>query len=201
MANKMEKLRRIQCQLVAPKDKPNDFGGYKYRSAESILAAVKPLLETEKCALTLSDEIIVPATELGRVYVKATATLYDENTGEVIASTTAFAREAGNKKGMDDSQVTGATSSYARKYALNGLLAIDDTKDADTNEYTAQYTLHSLAELLGQNSIDAEDFAQLLWQRKFKELTPKAITWASENFNDAVDRYLQKDKERAAAKP
>ena len=125
MGNIDERLIHIQGELKAPKSQENKFGGYKYRSCEDILEAVKPLLKKEKVTLTISDDIIEVG---GRVYVKATATLSD---GEDTISTSAFAREAEMKKGMDDSQITGSASSYARKYALNGLFAIDDTKDAD----------------------------------------------------------------------
>ena len=121
----MKELIAIQSELKAPKNQWNDFGKYNYRSAEDILEAVKPLLKEYNCHLTISDEMIV----LGeRYYVKATATLAKD--GESI-STTAYAREEQSKKGMDASQITGSTSSYARKYALNGLFCIDDTKDPD----------------------------------------------------------------------
>lgn len=133
--NIYEKLTAVQVELKAPKDKDNKFGGYKYRSCESILEAVKPLLAKRGLALTIQDDIVLIQD---RFYVKATATVYDYNaTSETFKtiSVQAFAREEESKKGMDGSQVTGAASSYARKYALNGLFAIDDTKDADTNEY------------------------------------------------------------------
>lgn len=123
MKNLVLKLSEIQKNLKAPKNQRNNFGGYNYRSCEDILEAVKPLLNG--LILTISDDIVEVG---GRVYVKATAKISD---GENIIENTAFAREAEARKGMDDSQVTGATSSYARKYALNGLLCIDDTKDAD----------------------------------------------------------------------
>lgn len=127
--NTMQTLNRIQKELKAPKGQVNKFGGYRYRSCEDILEAVKPLLGS--AVLTLSDDII---GEGGRVYVRATATLRDGNESTTV---TAFAREADTKKGMDESQITGAASSYARKYALNGLFAIDDTKDADaTNDHS-----------------------------------------------------------------
>jgi hypothetical protein len=130
--NKMT-LAAIQAELKAPKGNFNSFGKYKYRSCEDIVEAVKPLLADHRCHLILSDEIVAV---LDRVYVKATATIWKG--AEVIGQATAFAREALDKKGMDDSQITGTASSYARKYALNGLLAIDDTKDADTDQDTAQ---------------------------------------------------------------
>ena len=125
-----EILQRIQCELVAPKGQTNKFGGYRYRSAEDILEAVKPLLKKYNAALTIHDEII----EVGgaaRVYVRAIASLFDASSGALVANSAALAREAMMKKGMDEAQITGSASSYARKYALNGLFAIDDTKDAD----------------------------------------------------------------------
>lgn len=126
-----EKLLAIQTELKAPKNQRNDFGKFNYRSCEDILEAVKPLLKKHKAALTISDDIV----QIGdRYYVKAVARLSDIEDGESIENP-AFARESDTKKGMDESQVTGATSSYARKYALNGLFLIDDNKDADTNEF------------------------------------------------------------------
>ena len=121
------KLSGIQGSLKAPKGQTNKFGGYNYRSAEDILNAVKPLLGEWGCSIVVSDEIQEVA---GRVYVRATATLADNDSEQAIASH-AFAREAEAKKGMDEAQITGSASSYARKYALNGLLAIDDTRDPD----------------------------------------------------------------------
>ena len=125
-----EKLVAIQTDLKAPKGQKNTFGGYKYRSCEDILEAVKPLLAREGLVLNISDEVIEIG---GRVYVKAKATITD---GQNFQTSTAYAREAETKKGMDPAQVTGTSSSYARKYALNGLFCIDDTKDPDTDEYT-----------------------------------------------------------------
>lgn len=130
----MEALRLIQQELKAPKGQYNSFGKYKYRSCEDIVEAVKPLLAKNGCQLTLSDDMVEIG---GRVYVKATATITDGKETEVV---TAFAREPDQKKGMDESQITGTASSYARKYALNGLLLIDDTKDPDTDEYHQQIT-------------------------------------------------------------
>lgn len=127
-----EKLLAIQTKLKAPKGQYNSFGKYSYRSAEDILEAVKPLNAEQGVLLTITDEIKEVG---GRIYVVATATVSD-GTDELKVS--AFAREPENKKGMDDSQITGATSSYARKYALNGLYAIDDNKDADTDEHKQQ---------------------------------------------------------------
>ena len=125
-----ETLGNIQAKLKAPKNQFNAFGKYKYRSLEDILEGLKPLLVEHKSSVTIADEIV----EVGsRIYVKATVTLHQ---GKENISVTAYAREAESRKGMDDSQVTGSASSYARKYACNGLFAIDDTKDADaTNQH------------------------------------------------------------------
>lgn len=126
----MKELITIQNELKAPKNMFNSFGNYKYRNLEGILEAVKPLLKANECVLTISDKPICVGEWH---YIEATATLTNKD-GEVV-SVTASARESENKKGMDDSQITGTASSYARKYACNGLFAIDDTKDADTDEY------------------------------------------------------------------
>ena len=125
--NIRQKLQGIQSSLKAPKGQTNKFGGYRYRSAEDILEALKPLLGEWGCSLVIQDDMVEVG---GRVYVKASANLIDNET-ESVLSTSAFAREAEVKKGMDDAQITGSASSYARKYALNGLFAIDDTKDPD----------------------------------------------------------------------
>lgn len=126
-----EKLMMIQQGLNAPKSQRNDFGKYNYRSCEDILQAVKPLLSETKTVVLLSDSVV----EIGcRIYIRATAMLRDTESAEYIMAE-AYAREEESKKGMDASQVTGAASSYARKYALNGLFAIDDNKDSDaTND-------------------------------------------------------------------
>ena len=125
---KTNKLMLIQASLKAPKNQRNAFGNYNYRSCEDILEAVKPLLYDTQTTLTISDEMVEVG---GRIYVKATATLKDCETWEIIEQNSAYARESESKKWMDDSQITWATSSYARKYALNGLFCIDDVKDAD----------------------------------------------------------------------
>ncbi len=125
------KLAEIQQELKAPKDKKNTYGGYNYRSAEGILEALKPVLARHEATVVLTDELV----QVGdRYYVKATAALWSTTDTDVVTAN-GWAREAEVKKGMDDSQITGTASSYARKYALNALLLIDDTKDADTDEY------------------------------------------------------------------
>ena len=134
----MDILSKIQTELVAPKNQRNNFGKYNYRSCEDILEGLKPLLLKYECSVVLTDDIIMVGD---RIYVKATASLYGKVkslAGECIdrlAESTAFAREPKEQKGMNEAQITGSASSYARKYALNGLFAIDDSKDADTNEH------------------------------------------------------------------
>ena len=136
-----DKLLAIQSELKAPKNLYNKFGGYNYRNAEGILEAVKPLLKKYGATLVISDEIVEVG---GRIYVKSSAILRDVDSSFKNAidadalGVTAYAREPESKKGMDESQITGSTSSYARKYALNGLFLLDDTKDADTDEYHEQ---------------------------------------------------------------
>ena len=127
-------LMAVQAELKAPKNQHNSFGKYDYRSAEDIIEAVKPLLKDNGLFLNMSDDIVLIGD---RYYVKATVKVVDVVTGESV-QTSALAREAAQKKGMDESQVTGTASSYARKYALNGLFAIDDNRDADTDEYARQ---------------------------------------------------------------
>lgn len=131
MGDLLKKLSEVQIALKAPKGQYNNFGGYTYRSCEDILEAVKPLLHKNGLVLTISDDMEYIN---GRFYIRATANVFDTETGENIKCF-ALAREAETKKGMDDSQVTGTASSYARKYALNGLFNIDDTKDADAPEH------------------------------------------------------------------
>lgn len=126
-----KKLQKIQCRLKTPKSRWSKFGKYWYRSLEDIYEAAKPLLDEQGLLLILEDKIVIIG---GRIYVKATAILQDVEDGGAI-STTAYAREEETRKGMDSSQITGATSSYARKYALNSLFLLDDSKDADTDEY------------------------------------------------------------------
>ena len=138
--NIYEKLSNIQQKLKTPKGQKNTFGGYSYRSAEDILENVKPICNEFRTTLILTDSIL-PVNGLSdtRFYVEAKATLFDWDSDATV-EVTALARESAQKKGMDDSQITGTASSYARKYAMNGLFNIDDTKDADTDEYHKQNT-------------------------------------------------------------
>ena len=144
--NIFEKLQKIQYEMKAPKNLFNKFGNYSYRNAEGILEAFKPYGDKYKVVLVVSDNIKMVGD---RTYVEAIATLYDTESDEVVTNV-AYARESEDKKGMDASQVTGATSSYARKYALNGLFLLDDTKDADTNEYHEQTSSRITAQQLGK---------------------------------------------------
>lgn len=129
----MSLLSKIQSELNAPKNQFNGFGKYKYRSLEDIFEGLKPLIKKYECSVLVSDEIKIVGD---RIYIQATAELRDKD-NNIVATNTGWARESLTKKGMDDSQVTGATSSYARKYALNGLFAIDDVKDADSMDNSA----------------------------------------------------------------
>lgn len=160
-----EKLQKIQCELKAPKNLYNSFGKYKYRNAEGICEAVKPMLEKYKVILTLSDDII----QVGeRYYIKATASLKDVESDGFI-DTTAMARESLDKKGQDDSQITGTASSYARKYALNGLFLLDDTKDADSDEY------HNQTKKDDQPSAKEQKEVETIKHQKISDLKVKAI--------------------------
>jgi len=147
----MKELIEIQNKLKAPKGQYNSFGKYKYRNCEDILEAVKPLLKEQECTLTISDEMVMIGS---RYYIKATVIIKNSNGEQEV--TTAYAREEETKKGMDSSQVTGATSSYARKYALNGMFCIDDTKDSDTTNTGASQSNST------SNNVDADTLALAL---------------------------------------
>jgi len=152
----MNALMEIQRKLKAPKNRRNSFGNYNYRSCEDILEGLKPILAEHDAVMTISDQIITVGT---RVYVQATVTL---RTPDGEYTTSAMAREAETKKGMDDSQITGMASSYARKYALNGMFLIDDTKDADTDEYRQETEGRAQTEAVGDKKITKTKAAALL---------------------------------------
>lgn len=168
----MKELITIQSELKAPKSQFNKFGGYKYRKAEDILEAVKPLLAKQKCTLTITDDVVLIGN---RIYVKATATIKNEK-GE-CETTTGWAREDETKKGMDGSQITGASSSYARKYALNGLFAIDDNADSDTTN-TGQQDNHHLA---------AQQTAQTQQQQSQTTAQPAQPQYHPNNLAEALE--------------
>lgn len=173
----IQRVGDIQHKLKAPKGQYNSFGKYNYRSCEDILEGVKPLLKEHNLALLIDDEIV----QIGeRYYVKATAKITD---GREIVSATAYAREPDTKKGMDESQITGATSSYARKYALNALLCIDDTKDADTMDNSKKpvqqtqetvYNWNSLKTRAVQGGISEEELVQYVTET-FKVSKPSEL--------------------------
>jgi hypothetical protein len=153
-----EKLMSIQSRLKAPKNQYNSFGKYYYRSLEDISEALKPLLADVKATMTVSDEPVIIGD---RVYIKATATITDTEDPTQTIINTAYAREPATKKGMDDSQITGATSSYARKYCLNGLFCIDDNKDADSMPPVATITsaqANEISSLVDRTGADLEAF-------------------------------------------
>ena len=175
------KLMNIQQELKAPKVQYNDFGKYAYRSCEDILEAVKPLLKKEKVVLTISDELQYIGN---RYYIKATATLIDTES-EATISNSAYAREEETKKGMDGSQITGASSSYARKYALNGLFGIDDNKDSDTTNIQSKEKKEDKKaspkqiELI-QKYYQGENLTKLLEVNNLEKLEDMSINKASE---------------------
>lgn len=194
MKELIKKIASIQKELKAPKNQYNNFGKYKYRSCEDILEAVKPLVNGIDCILTISDEIVM----LGdRYYVKATAEITD---GTNSISNTAYARESLDKKGMDDSQITGAASSYARKYALNGLLCIDDTKDAETDEHTEQTKKSNPAE---QPKLSKQCQTEMLACETIPELDACGQKWAKTEDRNALASLYGIIKTRIAeqAKP
>jgi len=158
----MKELTAIQSDLKSPKNQVNNFGKYKYRSLEDIQEALKPLLKEHDCYVTLTDDIVMVGD---RIYVKATATIFKNDDPKNSVSVSAFARESLSKKGMDESQITGSASSYARKYAMNGLFAIDDTKDAEatnTHGQTQQSPSSKLMQIANSNGISPKALADKL---------------------------------------
>ena len=170
--NICEQLIKVQNELKAPKNQRNNFGGYNYRSCEDILEAVKPILKENGLTLFITDDIVNVGD---RYYIVAIATLIDIETGEKI-TTQANARESEEKKGMDQSQITGTASSYARKYCLNGLFLIDDTKDADTDEYQ-KTTNENKTETKSINTKINQTMVKSLTEAiRNKEYTKKAVS-------------------------
>lgn len=167
--NIYEKLQMVQNELHVPKNLTNKFGGYNYRNAEGICEAAKPILAKHGLALTISDEIFEIC---GRIYVKAYATVHDFESNDVIMCK-AFAREPEEKKGMDAAQITGTCSSYARKYALNGLFLLDDTKDPDSEEYKTTADAKAKAEVVSSKK-KAEPAAERITPDQLEVLKAKA---------------------------
>jgi hypothetical protein len=188
--NIYERLALVQSKLKAPKSQTNSFGGYFYRSCEDILEAVKPILKEYNLTLTLSDDVVEIG---GRVYVKALASLFDADDVKDKITVNAFAREAQNKKGMDDGQITGATSSYARKYALNGLFCIDDTKDDDTDEQRIEREKRYEEELLDLHATTIEQLQMVDTMDKYDTFKKKQAMPAYRKLRNAGKDTLAKD--------
>lgn len=171
-----DKLAKVQSELKAPKNQYNSFGKYNYRSCEDILEAAKPLCIANGLLLTVSDE----AVQVGdRIYIRATASVTD---GEGTIQTFGMAREADEKRGMDSSQLTGATSSYARKYALGGLFALDDTKDADATNKHGKDNAQAVAEKAQAAGIgeQVKEYKCCDCGKAFQEFTDKnGKTWSA----------------------
>lgn len=202
-----EKLSEIQTKMNVPKDKHSDYGGYDYRSAESILNEFKKYAREYNSSLLLRDEVVEIA---GRVYVKSVATFIDCENGEEI-STTGYAREPESKPKMDESQVTGSSSSYARKYAMNALFLLDDVKDPDTDEYKKQtgadkknggkkeqatqdtfvnqYHINSLRKMFEKEGIDENKLLAGYQIKKIEELTVIQYKWIFDNKEEVKARF------------
>jgi hypothetical protein len=179
MENKLniyQKLRKVQTELKAPKGQYNSFGKYAYRSCEDILEALKPILDKEQLVLVIEDDIEEKAN---RVYVKATATLTNAENPEEKITTKAYAREEESKKGMDGSQVTGASSSYARKYCLNGLFNIDDNKDSDatnTGDSSATVEMATSEQVAKLEELQLRNWCKTKKGKELEELTKAEAT-------------------------
>lgn len=167
--NIYEKLTEVQNLLKVGKSNYNEFGKYKYRSCGDILEAVKPLLKEYKLNLVLSDDLVLIGD---RFYVKVTGVLVDIEKPEMMITVTSLAREEATKKGMDGSQITGASSSYARKYLLNGLFAIDDTLDSDATNKHGKGDDENVEDLKPDNKIDGEMFISEAQQRVLFNAAP-----------------------------
>ncbi|MGL5646741.1 MAG: ERF family protein [Clostridium sp.] len=189
------KLMKIQTELKAPKGQFNSFGKYKYRNAEDILEALKPLLKKNKCSIIISDTVkSIESGNLARFYVEATITLLDCETGATVESK-ALAREEEVKKGMDGSQITGTASSYARKYALNGMFAIDDTKDSDfTNDGTETEEEKKVRKLYAEGKKAGVTPSQIIQVIKndYKKIRIEDLT--NEEYNTVFGRLKAKVK-------
>ena len=192
-----KKLIEVQTKLKAPKNQYNSFGKYSYRNCEDILEALKPILNQVKAVVNISDEVVLIGE---RYYIKATVKFIDGETGDVIEAS-AMAREEESKKGMDSSQLTGSTSSYARKYALNGLFAIDDTKDSDTTNTHGKDNVTALSEAqlkrmyaIGHKAgYNDEKINSMVKQRYNKEV--KNMTKAEyDNVVDGLEKIIKKNE-------
>lgn len=195
--NIFEKLLAIQTKLKAPKNQHNDFGNYHYRNCEDILEAVKPICKEYKAVLILSDEIVFIE---GRHYVQSTARLFDCEKPEMSIYSTASAREEERKKGMDESQVTGSSSSYARKYALNGLFDIDDTKDSDSTNKGAGKKKEENPDSKKEN-LSAQTQTSPLTEKEIQSYGVKDVTkmveWLEDRRGKSLSDFDEEEKQAA----
>lgn len=199
----MKKLINVIAKLQVGKNHKNDFGKYNYRNAEDILQGLKPLMVEYGVLVTISDEIAMVGD---RFYVKATVKCFDTEDGSLLAENSAFAREAVQKKGMDEAQVTGAASSYARKYALGGMFNLAVAADYDEiaegtvekakEKVEQRFAASQLIEALSTSNIDINDFARLLYNVPFVDLLPENIDYCLENYGMAVEEYHKRDANR-----
>ena len=191
------KLVEVQSKLKAPKSQFNKFGNYAYRNCEDILEALKPILNQVKAVVNISDEVVLIGE---RYYIKATVKFIDGETGDVIEAS-AMAREEESKKGMDSSQLTGSTSSYARKYALNGLFAIDDTKDSDTTNTHGKDNITTLSEAqlkrmyaIGYKAGFNKETIDLNIKKKYNKEAKDMTKAEYDNVVDGLEKIIKKNE-------
>lgn len=191
------KLVEVQSKLKAPKGQFNKFGNYAYRNCEDILEALKPLLNEVKALVNISDEVVLVGE---RYYIKATVKFIDAETGEIVEAS-AMAREEENKKGMDASQLTGSTSSYARKYALNGLFAIDDTKDSDTTNTHGKENVTVLSEAqlkrmyaIGSKAGYSNSKVDAMIKQKYNKEAKNMTKAEYDNVVDGLEKIIKKNE-------
>ena len=197
MGNVYTKLVEVQSKLKAPKSQFNKFGNYAYRNCEDILEALKPILNQVKAVVNISDEVVLIGE---RYYIKATVKFIDGETGDVIEAS-AMAREEESKKGMDSSQLTGSTSSYARKYALNGLFAIDDTKDSDTTNTHGKDNVTTLSEAqlkrmyaIGYKAGLNKETIDLNIKKKYNKEAKDMTKAEYDNVVDGLEKIIKKNE-------
>ena len=191
------KLVEVQSELKAPKSQFNKFGNYAYRNCEDILEALKPILNKVKAIVNISDEVVLVGE---RYYIKATVKFIDAETGEIVEAS-AMAREEENKKGMDASQLTGSTSSYARKYALNGLFAIDDTKDSDTTNTHGKENVTVLSEAqlkrmyaIGSKAGYSNSKVDAMIKQKYNKEAKNMTKTEYDNVVDGLEKIIKKNE-------
>ena len=199
----VQKLINVIAKLQVGKDHKNQFGGYSYRNAEDILAGLKPLMDEYGVLVLISDNIEMVGD---RYYVKATVKVYDTEDGSLLAENSAYAREAAMKKGMDEAQITGSASSYARKYALAGMFNLSPAADPDELEQGEEdrkpaverkFPIEKVVEVLARHNIDAGDFARLVCNApSIAEVSPKVADAIVMDTERAVNKYMALDQAR-----